>query len=87
MKQGQWLSRGTHGVGVTVSREPSTVSGSLPCHPQWTEGQRVSVFPSIIESNIEEGPQGSSEGTFREGVDEGAMVSDVVEGDSAGLIV
>lgn len=77
----------TNRGGVGTQGELSTVSGSRPFIPQWTEGQRGSIPFIIIETSIEEGPQRSSKGTFRESVHEGAMVSDVVEGDSAGLIV
>lgn len=78
--------KGTKG-GVLVSRVPPQVSGSLPSHLQWTEDKRGCISSSIIKTGTEEGPQRSGEGTFREGKDEGAMVSAVVEGDSAGLIV
>ncbi|KAF3830089.1 hypothetical protein GH733_001514 [Mirounga leonina] len=53
----------------------------------WTEDKRGSISSFIIKTSTEEGPQRSSEGTFREGIDEGAMVSDIVEGDHAGLTV
>lgn len=81
---GPVAEKGNQQRGAGVQREPS---GSLPAHRQWTEDQRGCISSSVIETRIEEGPQRSSEGTFREGVDEGAMVSDVVEGNSAGLIV
>lgn len=51
------------------------------------ESQRACISSSIIETRAEEGPQGFIEGTFREGVDEGAVISDVVEGDNAILII
>jgi len=86
MRQGQWLRRAPT-RGVLVSRVPPQVSGSLPSHLQWTEDKRGCISSFIIKTSTEEGPQRSSEGTFREGIDEGAMVSDVVEGDNAGLTV
>eukprot|EP00069_Balaena_mysticetus_P000651 bmy_03643T0 len=68
---GPVAEKGNQQRGAGVQREPS---GSLPAHRQWTEDQRGRISSSVIETRIEEGPQRSSEGTFREGVDEGAMV-------------
>lgn len=50
--------------GANREALPPTVSGSLPARPQWTEGQGGCISSTVIETRVEEGPNGSSESTF-----------------------
>lgn len=77
----------TNSGSVGVQRVLPLLHGSLRSHLQWTEHKRCCVSSCIIKTSTKERPQRSSKGTFREGIDEGAMVSDVVEGDCVGLTV